>query len=419
MRRKTVRAKGTKQRDRPKELMVDGIRKARGARNFSKQELEIIKRRREELILDGLYDSQIKVQIGKENGWNPSAIWSIIYRLSSKGEMRENPNNIKKLSLKDIEFIKKSWKEFLSLELTDTQIARRISEKQGRRIKNIVDTIRRLRSQGEIGKNPNRMGSFSRIEILYIKRQWNHLSTTGLNDFQIAENISKKKGWIASSVYKAIHRLRKEKEIGKNPNNRRNNGYLSSMSDKAILEYAKRSVFEKEIRSRTILMKMDSCLYEELRHRLLLDKVGFENDKRRWITYSRKALVEVAQMIVHDHGIRGREEFSKKESGLYNRLNVLGLLGKIGFQLDERNWSKYNSGELVLYAIRKIKEKGINRKNDLKKQDRSLYEALRRRNLLDKVFSGIEHSKEQSQKLKLHSGLTQAADAMEQFGDLE
>jgi len=189
---------------------------------FASEEINFIKQRWIELSAKGMKDPQISRVIAKEKGWKNVSIISIIKRLQKNKEIDENPNKQEKrvFSNWEINYIKQRWIDFSSRGMNDRQIHKEIAKEKGWKARSIGDIIRRLRKKKEIGDNPNKRDKreFSNDEIGFIKRKWIDLSKQGMKDEKISKEIAKEKGWNAGSISGIVRRLRKNKDIGENPN---------------------------------------------------------------------------------------------------------------------------------------------------------------------------------------------------------
>jgi len=170
--------------------------------------------------------------------------------------------------------------------------------------------------------------------------------------------------------------------------------YWASMSADELVDYAEKFIGNKGISGRGELSKVDSGLYQALLRRKLLSRVGFEKKKRDWASMSNDEIVSHAKRVMKEKGISGRTELVRAYSGLYTVLRKRKLLDKVGFEEKLRKmrpWASMSDGELVAYARRVMKKDGISGRGELAKADNGLYDALRKRKLLDKI--GFEEKK--------------------------
>jgi len=157
------------------------------------------------------------------------------------------------------------------------------------------------------------------------------------------------------------------------------------MSDEELLIHAERYIKERSIKSRQELIHSDSGLNMVLRRRVLMDRIVFPRDERRWMIYSDDMLIAHAKQVMSGHEITGRFALQKHDHSFYGALLERGLLDKIGFQDDERAWRRYSDAKLLEYAWGRISELGLKRRSDLERADVSLYAALTKRRLLTKL----------------------------------
>ena len=196
-----------------------------------------------------------------------------------------------------------------------------------------------------------------------------------------------------------------------------------SMNDEKLFECAKELLNGMGIRGRAELAKADNGLYKILRKRRLLEKVGIErktHEERDWDSMGDEKLIAHAEEFMKEQGIFGRDELKKEDPGLYEILRQRSLLGKVGFKtemFEKRDWKSMDNAKLVEHTHRFVREKGITGRNKLRKADSGLYTVLWDRHLLAHVFFKIEKTKQQSLESQLLSGLRQAPEAMEKFGE--
>jgi hypothetical protein len=187
----------------------------------------------------------------------------------------------------------------------------------------------------------------------------------------------------------------------------------ASMSDEELISHSQQFIDERGIKNRKALTQIDSGLYQVIKTRNLSSELNFKGDVGSWKRYSDDELVSYSQRFIDEQGIMNVRNFQKKDGGLYATLRARNLVDRMKFVKNRRDWTRMDEGELIALAKRFVRENSIKKKYDLIKLDLGLYKVLWKRKLLAQVFSEIEQSKQQ----KLISGLTQAADAMEKFGD--
>ncbi len=181
----------------------------------------------------------------------------------------------------------------------------------------------------------------------------------------------------------------------------------SKMSDREIVDYARRLMREKKITGKRELEKADSGLYKILRDRELVGVVEFEVKQRSWRGMSDQEVVEIAIRMMARDEIKGKRELQKADNGLYKVLWKRGLLGKVGFvekQAKRRSWAGMSDDEVIGFAKRVIEEKGINGRGELERTDRGLHCVLGKRGLLDEV--GFDEKQKRRRKRRYWDGMS-------------
>ncbi len=189
------------------------------------------------------------------------------------------------------------------------------------------------------------------------------------------------------NVYAALKRRGMMDEVGLGEKSRN----WGRMGDYELAEFAKMFVEECGISGKEAFRKADRGLYGALKRRGLVGRLGFKETHRTWKGMDREELLARAREIIAVQGIRTRKMLQKRDSGLYNTLSRRGLLDWVGFEERRREWG--TDREVLAYAGQVIAEKGIRNRHGLEKADRRLYEVLRGRGLLDAAFARIESSK--------------------------
>lgn len=157
------------------------------------------------------------------------------------------------------------------------------------------------------------------------------------------------------------------------------------MSDEGLVTYAQKFMEERGISSKGELQKTDEGLYAILLRRDLLDNVGFEEERRLWYRMSHEGLVALARGFIRENGITGKSELYRADKGLYDALRRRKLLERVDFEERYRDWTSMSDGELVSHAKMFMKKKGISGRSELQETDLGLYKALHKRKLLDKA----------------------------------
>ena len=78
-------------------------------RRYTEEEVELIKRRYSELLVNGLNDWQISKIIGKEIGRSAGSVSSKIIKISEKRDGENPKKGSRYFSDKDVEFIKRRY----------------------------------------------------------------------------------------------------------------------------------------------------------------------------------------------------------------------------------------------------------------------------------------------------------------------
>jgi len=241
-------------------------------------------------------------------------------------------------------------------------------------------------------------GLFGKVGFKEKRRSWRSVSDEEVVDFArkfMEENgiTGRKELEKADSGLYLVLRTRELLErIGFADKKRRKRPW-KDMRDDEVVEYAKKVMREKKVTGRKEMCKTDSGLYEILRIRGLVNEVGFEEErkKRDWKDMSDGEVVVLTRKLMEEKGISGRHELVKADSGLYNLLRRRRLLDKVGFEKKQRPWKDLSDEEIVRFAWKAMKEKEITGRHELEKADRRLYQVLLKRGLLDRV--GFEEKK--------------------------
>lgn len=171
----------------------------------------------------------------------------------------------------------------------------------------------------------------------------------------------------------------------------------TSMSDDGLIAFAKGFISERGITTLTELMKTDSGLSRILGLRKMLGKVGLANylaKPPRWAAMGDVELVSYAKKYVIAGGIGGRKELEEADPRLYGALRRRKLLDAIGLGRKKRDWDSMSDEELVELSRRLMAEHGIESRMRFKETDNGLYQVLKKKRLVDHIFSDIEKSKE-------------------------
>ncbi len=214
-----------------------------------------------------------------------------------------------------------------------------------------------------------------------------------------------------SKLYQALRRRKLLDAVGLEKKRRDWGG----MGDNVLVAQAREFIAERGIGSRTHLAKEDAGLCDVLRRRELMEAIGLPDLRgqvRDWTRMDGEELVVYTIRFIYENGIGGKKELSDADPGLYRVLRKRGLLDEIGIAEKQRSWAGMRNEVLVAHARRVIEEKKIGCKGGLRKADSGLYHVLRRRGLLDSVFSRVEF-------LKHADAVDGVIAALDSFGDDE
>jgi len=119
-------------------------------KEFSENEIELIKRRYSELVEEGLNDRQVAKKISSELKRGLRVVEGKLKLLRKNKEIEENPSiGVNYLSEEEVELIKRRYFEFLQEGLDDFNIAKKIGEELGRNARSLANKIRQLKKSGE------------------------------------------------------------------------------------------------------------------------------------------------------------------------------------------------------------------------------------------------------------------------------
>jgi hypothetical protein len=99
-------------------------------------------------------------------------------------------------------------------------------------------------------------------------------------------------------------------------------------------------------------------------------------------------LVDYAKKFIAERGVAGKIELKRADSGLYQALRKRKLIDETELKDKHRDFASMGKDELVVFAKRSIAEKGIIGRKELAEADTGVYQALRGRKLLDEVGLG-------------------------------
>lgn len=218
MMRMAARNRGTKQRDSSKEVMVEGIEK-REKKKFSREEINFIIQKRIELCTAGLDDSKIAVEIAKCIERTTGSVATMIYRLVKTGRLSGNSNNkiIKDFSNGEIEHIKRKWPGLILKGFRTEQIAKKFGAELGRTTQSMRAKLKKMIMSGELQDNPNKKEEYADKDLQLIICRRNELILEGYTDNGIVNILAQEMRKTFGSIFCLIRRLVREKKLFENP----------------------------------------------------------------------------------------------------------------------------------------------------------------------------------------------------------
>ena len=342
-------------------------RKAAVARRFTEPEIAYIKKRYGELAAEGMKNSEISKEIADSMGRTAGTIKCKIRNLIRKGELGQNPNQIRPRGF----LSEMSDDEFVAY-VKDIAEKRGITTRRGFR-KSDSNIIRVLYERGlterVLGRSLRKKSErkeFTAAEIRHIKKRYRELVSEGRNNMEIARGIGNEMGRKASSINCRIIHLIREGELGKNPN-----AAVARRFTESEIAYIKKR-------------------YGEL----------VTEGRNNW---------QIAREIANSMNRSTNSIFDK-----IRRLIKKGEIGKNPNQKEMRErgfFSEMSDVELIEYAKKIITDNKISSRMELDEKDSGLYATLWKRRLIDRVFSEIEPELAQSQHEQLLSDIRECFDA--------
>jgi len=173
-------------------------------------------------------------------------------------------------------------------------------------------------------------------------------------------------------------------------------GLFRNMNDADLMTYVKDVIQNNGIKTRKELEKLDGSIYRIVRERGLLDRIGLEMCVRGngfFGEMSDEQLVEYARGVIRANKAKTITELYGADRSLYNVLVKRGLIEKLGLEPGKRPngfFKNMNDDGLIDYAKAFCLRRQIANATELKGADSGLHDALTRRNLLDRVFAELE-----------------------------
>ncbi len=192
-------------------------------------------------------------------------------------------------------------------------------------------------------------------------------------------------------LYAILYRRELLDEIGFTQKKR----FWKKTSNEELIELARRVMEEHRITYRSEFSSADPGLYGALRKRGLLGDIEFEEKIRSWKDKTDEELIELTRKIMEEKKITGKTELDRAYHALFNHLKMRGLLDRVGFEQKQRSWKHMTDDEIVEYARGVIEENKITVRRKLHSIDGGLSAILQRRGLLNRAFARAEQKKEE------------------------
>jgi len=178
---------------------------------------------------------------------------------------------------------------------------------------------------------------------------------------------------------------KKEPLVEQMAKNRRPNGFFSRMDDDHLIGFAKGVIRTNMAASFSGLENADRGLYEILETRKLLDRVGLSRMRRRWANIPDDDIVTEAWKLIQRKGIESREGLKRECSAIYKVLATRKIIGKLRFERQKRDWSRFGDDELVSMALKSMEETKARTKEEFRKANDPLYQVLWRKGILKRI----------------------------------
>jgi len=188
---------------------------------FDDETTELIIKRREEMMRQGMTDKSIGEELSKQLSKSPRSVKSRIERLIKRGRLQRNTNSNRSFDERDINRMKTRRQELMGKGLNDSQISRTLAGELDRSERSIDGKIEELIGGGEMAANPNKRRSlpFSEGEESRLISRRKELIQVGLHDKAISGVLaSELKGHSSQAFAHKIRILLESKRIEPNPN---------------------------------------------------------------------------------------------------------------------------------------------------------------------------------------------------------
>lgn len=190
---------------------------------YTVKEDALIKRRRSELIKQGMNDTDAGRELANEmKGRTAAGILCHIAKLVRLGTIEQNPNNIERrnYSHDEVERIINRREELIALGWREMEIFDSLAEELDRTRKKILEKVAALRRAGKIGENPNRGERKDEKLARRVIQKRIQLMKKGFNDTKIAREIAKKEGIAVTRTRRIIDESIEKGQAEENPFNK-------------------------------------------------------------------------------------------------------------------------------------------------------------------------------------------------------
>ena len=425
------------------------VRCSENRKTYSRDELDLIKSRRAELISQGYMDGEIARKIAHEFKRTPATLREKFRLMRNNGDLDSNPNKRISYTSKQNEEIINLW-NVLNLEgLPTSRISEIIGFELGIKPKSAVSKLERLKRGKLIEESRNSYKfKYSSKDVFHISRIREDLMGQGWKDWRIAKNIAEEMGEGAELIYQIIRNLVKEEKIRENSNMptpvKKKNLLKNKTFAPEEIEYIEErrcELIKEGFGDYSIAKKVAPEInrkFESVTQKIYQlmrggkfgknpNNRGFSKEHLEIIKHVREALIQIGYK---DSRI-SRElagQIYNSEGSIREKIRMMIEKGELPKNPNrdkkrkrdkpKRFYQDMSNEILVSYGKKVILEIKASLRRELKDADAGLHEELRKRRLLDRAFEDVDRPKRLVADQKIQLGLAQAADAMEKFGDV-
>jgi hypothetical protein len=356
MRQARISKQEKKPRDSLKVPLVEQPMKRRKRKNFTQEEIEYIIRKRNELIAVGIADSKIAERISRAIKRSKKSVISKIIKLTKSRKLPFNPNNY--CWTDDIVDLLKQKRETLILQgYNDKKIAKELADEIGKTIAAVYTFILRSVGVGTLSENPNFVDKkgFSAAEIRLISNRRNFLLSEGKTDFSIATILSLEMKKSQVTIEKTLRKLVKDRKLPQNPNKRQGKKFTDD--ELKIIFQMRHRLIQEEMADRSIakiiadsLMRSEGSVFAKIKQ-LVKDTKITENPHNRknrksgfFTTMTDDDLVKFAKSYTNKKGIIKRDFLKNIDSGLYEVLRMRNLIDLVFSEIEQSKDQQLRAG---------------------------------------------------------------------------